>query len=254
MVVAGSGVVACGVAAGTVTVSTHDCAGVGPAAPEWEQECAAIISSFRGVDVTVEGNTLHSCARFACYKIGDGTMITIRNETIHVPNGHGTQQVLNAGRNPDWTGVGNTVVFEDNVMTGSGVGDASDASTYPAQTGLGVYHGQVTAERNSFVQVGTGVDVGGEGMLSGRDNTFDQMATAVGFVDAAATVNFSFNNFTGQITGIGFADTGTDLTCNWWGDEAGPQNAGGIPVEVYVPWATGPVAKCGGANWVSAAS
>ena len=241
----GCGFFECVFAAGVVTISNNEFTHVVPALGEFE--FAAVISSFEGVDVTVANNTIHSCASFACYKIGDGTTITIRNETIGVPNGHGTQQVLNAGRNPEWTGVGNTIVFEDNVMTGSGVGNLADPATYPAQLGLGVYFGQVTANRNSFVQVGTGVDVGPEGTLIGRDNTFAQMVTAVGFVDAAATVDFRFNDFTGQITDIGFAGIGTNLTCNWWGNIAGPQNIEpSIPVAVYTPWATAPIANGAG--------
>ena len=104
-----------------------------------------MFSSFQGVDVTVEHNTIHSCARFACYKIGDGSVVTIRNDTIDVPNGHGTQMVLNSGRNDDWTGAGNTVVFEDNVITGSGVGNPVDEATYPSQMGLGVFFGRERA-------------------------------------------------------------------------------------------------------------
>ena len=56
-----------------MTVSNNEFTHVVPTLPAVEFEFAAVFSSFQGVDVTVEHNTIHSCARFACYKIGDGS-------------------------------------------------------------------------------------------------------------------------------------------------------------------------------------
>ncbi|HSH75059.1 MAG TPA: right-handed parallel beta-helix repeat-containing protein [Longimicrobiales bacterium] len=238
----GCGYFECVLANGTMTVSNNQFTHVAGSA---EQEYAAIVSSFRGVDVLVENNTINSCASFACYKIGDGSNITIRNETVSVPSGHGTDQVLHSGRNPEWEGAGNTIAFEDNVITGSGQsGDPGDHTTYPARHGLGVWHGQVTAERNAFVQVGVGVAVGGEASLVGRDNTFDQ--TSVAIQADPAPVEFRFNDFTNQVTDIAWAGAGHVLTCNYWGSAVGPEGVDpGLDRGVYWPWALQPIAGTG---------
>lgn len=228
-------------ATGTMTVSNNVFTHVAGAA---EAEYAAIISSFQGVDVTIENNTIVSCASFACYKIGDGANVTIRNETVTVPAGHGTNAVLVSGRNEEWAGAGNTVVFEDNTITGSGQsGDPGDQVTYPAWTGIGAWFGAVTANRNHFTQVGVGAGVAIGASLVGRDNTFDQMALAVS-PDPAGAIDFRFNDFTNQVMDILGVGAGHVLTCNYWGDPVGPQNVDpGVDRGVYWPWALDSIAE-----------
>ena len=227
---AGCGFFSCLSVAGAVIVSNND---IHHVAGQPEFEFATIISAFGSVAVTLDNNDIHSCAVF-CYNIGLGSTIEIRNDTVDVPAGHGTSTVLTVHVFDDPTAPMNNLIFEDNVVTGSG-----------GELGLSVFDTDLTINRNTFTQMDVGMEVG-TGLthvttVSGRDNAFSQTGTALS-IGEGTSVDLSFNDFTGQVTDIGFAGIGTNLTCNWWGNIAGPQNAVGIPVEVYTPWATALVA------------
>jgi hypothetical protein len=211
---------------------------------EWD--FASPVTVDQATDVNAHDNTFNSCS-VACYKILDGSTVNIHDETINVPNGHGTRFILLASKNDDWTGATNTILFEDNVITGSGVTDTSDPLTYPSEVGIEAYFGDITANRNSFTQVGYGMTVFETGSLTGRDNTFDQSWVAVN-VQANGTVDLQFNDFTNQLNDIFFVTGGAVpvLTCNYWGNAAGPQGVDpSVPSSVYQPWATAAIAGTG---------
>jgi len=102
----------------------------------------------------------------------------------------------------------------------------------------------VTANGNTFMRVGTAVDVGPQGTLIGRDNTFDQIVHAVS-IDLDATADLRFNDFIGPITDIGLSPSTAILTCNYWGNPMGPQV---FPVgleTIFTAFATEPIARTG---------
>jgi len=235
---AGCGFFTCLRVLGEVTVSNND---IHHVAGQTEAEFATIIGAFGAVAVTLDNNDIHSCAVF-CYNINGGSTIEIRNETVDVPAGHGTLTVLSAHLFAGPTASMNHVTFEDNVVTGSGV-----------ERGLSVFDTDLTINRNTFTQMDVGMEVG-TGVhhvttVSGRDNAFSQTGTALSIGDGTS-VDLTFNDFTGQITDIGtdigFAGIGTNLTCNWWGNIAGPQNVpGALLTSVFTPFATALIARTG---------
>ena len=212
-------------------------------AGQTEHPYSAIVTIEETPGGLVDGNTLHSCG-VQCYQVLDGANVTIRNETITVPSGHGTLSVLDASENLGWAGGLNTVTYEDNVMVGTGLTNPADESTYPATQGIGAHRGTITANRNSFIQVANGVVVSGASSLTGRDNTFDQTLIAVNADDPAA-IDFQFNDFTNAQFEIGGTLTSAALTCNYWDAIAGPQNPGGLSRSSYDPWSMTPIANTG---------
>lgn len=123
-----------------------------------------------------------------------------------------------------------------------GARDPADRSTWPIGNAIGF--GQV-----DFVEVSgnlvdgaeSGMGIGAVDELVGLDNTITNVSAglnvlegAVGSIRSSDVTNYNaaFNVFGTQI----------DLTCNWWGTAAGPQNPNAPDPSRYTPWATEPVA------------
>jgi len=107
------------------------------------------------------------------------------------------------------------------------------AEVFEERFGSGVIAGlvadgvDVTAERNVVEDVHTAVYVQG-GLLP--------------------SVDVRENDFTGYVVSIevyGDPVAPGSMTCNWWGDESGPQNPIGAGAGVYTPFATEPIAGTG---------
>jgi hypothetical protein len=219
-------------AGATATISNNEFTHV---AGQTEWDFSDIIQVRKGANATVELNTLHSCG-VICYKILDGSTATIRNETVTTPAGHGTQWILLAAEDAPASGP-NTVVFEDNVVTGAGAEVAASLSAEAVGTLAG----------NTFTALASGIELHGGASLTGRDNIFGLSGTAISIFDGFA--DFRFNDLTGQATDIGSAGDGTSiLTCNWWDDAAGPQEVAGAPSSMFTPWALAPIAGTGASD------
>lgn len=189
-----------------------------------------------GATITAENNVINACAVF-CYRAADDATLIVRNETISVPAGHGTLDVVH-GEHFDPALANNTIVFENNVVTGAGAGHAAFLMNTDA-----------TLTGNTFTGLAGGIELHAAATITGRDNSIEMvpgLAAVEIFEDGFADLRF--NDFTGQAVGIGSAGDGTSvLTCNWWGDAAGPQNVDpGVPSTVYIPWATAPIANGAG--------
>ena len=225
----GCGFFDCIWASGTMTISNNTFDHV-PGQLEWHS--SDIIAGGGAVDVLVENNIINSCGAI-CYKILDGSTFTIRNETINVPAGHDTGTVLFGGKD-DPASPNNVITFEDNTVTGVGEAEAQ---------GLVFTASNATVNRNTFT-FSEGVVVGDEATLTGHDNIFELTKTAFR-IEGDGHADFRFNDFTGQSMDIGFGGDGTsDLTCNYWGNIAGPQNVDpGTPTSVYTPWAAEAIAN-----------
>jgi hypothetical protein len=215
----------------TATITNNEFTHV---AGQSEWDFSDIILANDSATVTSENNVLHSCG-VMCYKVLDGASMTVRNETVSTPTGHGTQWIVNAASDDPTTGP-NTLVFEDNAVTGSG-----------AEIGAVLFHPTAgTVNRNTFSGLTDGFELHNGSTLTGQDNVLGLSGVGLRIFDGVA--DFRFNDLTGQATGIeGAGDGASDLTCNWWGDAAGPQNVdAGTPSSVYEPWATAPIANGAG--------
>jgi len=220
-------------AAGVVTISNNNFTHV---AGQPESAFASILAMSGAENVTINNNTIHSCGP-VCYKILDGSTVSIRNDNVTVLAGHGTINVLRGG-DDDPASPNNVITFENNAVTGAGEAlvmrlTASDA----------------TVNGNTFTQFSDGVHVSGVGVdaatLTGQDNIFELTGTAF-TIEEDGFADFRFNDFTGQTTDIGDGGNGTSiLTCNYWGNPGGPQVFPPGLEGIFTPFATSLIARTG---------
>jgi hypothetical protein len=94
------------------------------------------------------------------------------------------------------------------------------------------------------------VGIGGWALsLTATGNVVEDVHTAVYLQGALLpSVDIRENDFTGYVVSIevyGDPVAPGSMTCNWWGDENGPQNPIGAGAGVYTPFATEPIAGTG---------
>jgi hypothetical protein len=79
--------------------------------------------------------------------------------------------------------------------------------------------------------------------VTGTDNVFDRVDTGLELWGAGVSIRRSdVTNYWMAFNGFGLSDG--DLSCNWWGTPAGPQNMEWyLHPGVYTPWAAEPIAN-----------
>ena len=135
------------------------------------------------------------------------------------------------------------------MITGVGtITDPADQSAYPINgAGIEIVNGTAIVNRNEITKARRGITLSqGSTITAGADNTLDNLFVAV-VSEVGSSVVLNFSDFTNYVESIA-DDAGTsDLTCNWWGNIAGPQNIPfAIPDGVYTPFATAPIANGAG--------
>ncbi|MCZ6856837.1 MAG: right-handed parallel beta-helix repeat-containing protein [Gemmatimonadetes bacterium] len=192
---AGCGFDECLFIAGAVTISNNHFTHV---AGQTEFEFASILTTVNAVNVTWNNNTIHSCAVY-CYKLLEGSTVSIQNDVVTVPAGHGTSSVLVTGKdNP--ASENNVITFADNMVTGAGDIDGAN--------GLFFFATDATVSGNTFdmPEVTAVWVVGGDdGTVMVLDNDFVGARSGV-LGQGAPNVQVPYNLFTGVSTGISLND------------------------------------------------
>ena len=205
----------------------------------------------------VVGNRIAGCGSRWCVLLmrntaGLASHYVVRGNTIDIDIARPVVNVLQLS--------GDGVEVTDNVITGTGgarSGDHDPATnphlTWPIQSNA-INVGSTpaaTVSRNTVrgAYWGIGLNVEHGDVVAGTDNVIDQVHTGLlAFAPEGhvASVTFHRNDVTGWSIashGNALSQDGT-LTCNWWGDAAGPSEIW-HPAEAYTPWATAEIAGTG---------
>ena len=210
----------------------------------------------------ISGNTISACGSFGCIRAVLDGQVEVRNNSVTV---EADRLVLNAQR-IRWgiaasalPGGGHVIV--GNTVTGVGAGPTGYA-IQGAAIGVGrittaVAPGEVvdnaTVSGNTIVNADTGISAH-DAVVTGTDNVITETLMGISAVSVLLTTSVTLNrsdvtSYVVPMDGAGLSD----LTCNWWGNTAGPQNVPvGVPAGVFTPFATAPIANnpgltCGGA-------
>jgi len=196
---------------------------------------------------------IDGCGVGQCIDVSFGPVVDVINNHITIYDAHGTQfGIVGFGgfdpnapeSNPP------TLTIEDNTIVGVGGTAASfrnDPSAYAIDgTGIHISNATATIFRNSVTNANRGFfAVNGGTITDGSDNVVDFVLTGVTSFNQSA-VDIHSSDFTDyQISIEGDFDPGS-LTCNWWGNTAGPQNVpGALLTSVFTPFATALIARTG---------
>lgn len=202
----------------------------------------------------VEGNTLSACGLNGCIRavnIGTGHVEIVSN-----------MMTVEADRDVLWgiAADGGSHLIEANTVTGVG---ADETGFGVERAGIRVGRvaliappalppiGNATVTHNTVTNAVKGLDAR-DALITGTDNVINAVSTGIFGADlfgedlTSVTINNSdITNYVVPLDGDGL----TNLTCNWWGSAAGPQNVpGGVPTSVYTPWAVAPIANGAGGS------
>ena len=218
-----------------------------------------------GASGRISGNTVTACGFDGCIRSRFDNQIEISGNAVTVDADRITSNShIRWGIAADVT-VGGSLLIVGNTVTGvGGGGDPSNPASYAIQfagIGLGqispggtiVMLGDATVSRNIIVNADTGLSAH-DALITGTDNVITGTLVGIAGVSVTTTTSVSLNrsdvtSYVIPIAGVGLVD----LTCNWWGTDAGPQNVPvGVPAAVFTPFATTPIANnagltCGGA-------
>ena len=218
-----------------------------------------------GASGRISGNTVTACGFDGCIRSRFDNQIEISGNAVTVDADRITfNRHIRWGIAADVT-VGGSLLIVGNTVTGvGGGGDPSNPASYAIQfagIGLGqispggtiVMLGDATVSRNIIVNADTGLSAH-DALITGTDNVITGTLVGIAGVSVTTTTSVSLNrsdvtSYVIPIAGVGLVD----LTCNWWGTDAGPQNVPvGVPAAVFTPFATTPIANnagltCGGA-------
>lgn len=214
---------------------------------------------YAGATGRVNGNLFDGCGHGQCIAGIDRAVLEVSENEFRIYEDHKTRFVIvgsdgTGGNDPQGREVDITVT--DNVITGIGGNygnDPGNPDAYAIKLGglLIESYGRMEAHRNTIVNANMGISVLSGGVLTdGKDNKIQHVRAAVAGYDlwglGQSFVSLQSNDFTGYATSIlnDSFDPNSDLTCNWWGTAAGPQNMQGAQSSgpISTPWATGSVA------------
>lgn len=217
---------------------------------------------------TFADNEIDGCGRGQCVTVINRADVDILRNDITAYADHGTRIVVvgsdgTVGQVPDFASRAPDLTIEDNVITGVG-GSADinpgDPGAYAIEiAGILIENAAVArASRNRIENAATGIqlfngdlildgpDPGNDGGIleSGSDNVITMVHRGIG-VFGSSVANLNSSDVTDYVESIveGDNDEPSDLTCNWWGTVAGPQNAAvSNPLVDFTPWATSSMA------------
>ena len=217
-----------------------------------------------GASGRISGNTVTACGSNGCIRSRFDNQIEISGNAVTVDadriifNRH-----IRWGIAADVTAGGSLLIVGNTVTGVGGGGDPSNPASYAIQfagIGLGqitpggsiVMLGDATVSRNIIINADTGLSAH-DAVITGTDNVITGTLVGIAGVSVTTTTSVSLNR--SDVTSYVLPMTGdglVDLTCNWWGTDAGPLNVPvGVPAGVFTPFATAPIANnagvtCGG--------
>jgi len=207
-----------------------------------------------GQDGLILRNRFEECGWRGCIRVVNAGTVLIAENTIRTTaRAEVFEERFGSGVIAGLVADGVDVTAERNVVVGVGpVSDPNDQSTYPmSQFGaLTAWYGAgSTTFRDNEVR-NAGVGIGGWALsLTATGNVVEDVHTALYLQGALLpSVDIRENDFTGYVVSIevyGDPVAPGSMTCNWWGDENGPQNPIGAGAGVYTPFATEPIAGTG---------
>ena len=212
-----------------------------------------------GASGRISGNTVGACGSNGCIRSRFDNQIEISGNAVTVDADRITfNRHIRWGIAADVT-VGGSLLIVGNTVTGvGGGGDPSNPASYAIQfagIGLGqispggtiVMLGDATVSRNIIVNADTGLSAH-DALITGTDNVITGTLVGIAGVSVTTTTSVSLNrsDVTSYIIPIA-GDGLVDLTCNWWGTDAGPLNVPvGVLATVFTPFATTPIANNAG--------
>lgn len=211
----------------------------------------------------INGNTLSACGFNGCIRTVLDGQVEVRNNSVTVEG----DRVFSDRFHIRWGIAASAVpggghVITGNTVTGVGVGPSGYAIE---RAGIGV--GRVvtalppeavdnaTLSRNTIVNADTGISAG-DAVITGTDNVVTGTLIGIAGVSVLATTSVTLNrsDVTSYVVPMGGAGL-FDLTCNWWGNAAGPANVpADVLAAVFTPFATVPIANNAGVTCGSGAS
>jgi hypothetical protein len=210
----------------------------------------------------ISSNTVSACGFNGCIRtVRDGPVV-VRGNSVTVEGDR-----LAEGQRIRWgiaasAAGGGSHVIAGNTVTGVGAGPTGHAI---ARAGIGI--GRVvtalppeavdnaTVSGNTIVNADTGISAG-DAVITGTDNVVTGTLMGISAVSVLATTSVTLNrsDVTSYVVPMGGAGL-FDLTCNWWGSAAGPENVSeDVPAAVFTPFATVPIANNPGVTCGSGAS
>ena len=207
-------------------------------------------------DAIVEDNDILGCGHGQCITAVFRATGEIRNNRITARHGERTRIAIvlsdNSGGDSPETDRGASFQVSGNIITGEGSlaatdPDNPDAYPYSVAALVNEGHSTMTAAGNTIRDANHGVITRTGSVMTGSRNTISGVRVGIGTFANAGATNFNWNDVQAFRAFDIVTETGTDITCNWWGgDDGAPQNFFGSPASsVYVPWATEPVAATG---------
>jgi len=212
-----------------------------------------------GASGRISGNTVGACGSNGCIRSRFDNQIEISGNAVTVDADRITfNRHIRWGIAADVT-VGGSLLIVGNTVTGvGGGGDPSNPASYAIQfagIGLGqispggtiVMLGDATVSRNIIVNADTGLSAH-DALITGTDNVITGTLVGIAGVSVTTTTSVSLNRSDVTSYVIPIAGDGlVDLTCNWWGTDAGPLNVPvGVLATVFTPFATTPIANNAG--------
>ena len=212
-----------------------------------------------GASGRISGNTVGACGSNGCIRSRFDNQIEISGNAVTVDADRITSNShIRWGIAADVT-VGGSLLIVGNTVTGvGGGGDPSNPASYAIQfagIGLGqispggtiVMLGDATVSRNIIVNADTGLSAH-DALITGTDNVITGTLVGIAGVSVTTTTSVSLNRSDVTSYVIPIAGDGlVDLTCNWWGTDAGPLNVPvGVLATVFTPFATTPIANNAG--------
>lgn len=189
----------------------------------------------------IEHNVFSGCSPNMCIGTFDanapGSTLDIRSNSFQVDFSRPTGNVIQLSEG--------TYRIDNNVIAGTGgLRAPNDYLTWPIRYAGIAVQGSASLSGNRVSGAWTGLSFGQAGTIaSGSDNTISNVGSVM-FVYMSTSVTLHRNDFTNYGNAIQYIyQAGTvSLTCNWWGNAAGPQNVGQWAT-LYTPWATVPIAN-----------
>lgn len=217
-----------------------------------------------GASGRISGNAVTACGFDGCIRSRFDNQIEISGNAVTVDADRITSsRHIRWGIAADVTAGGSLLIVGNTVTGVGGGGDPSNPASYAIQfagIGLGrispggtiVMLGDATVSRNIIFNADTGLSAH-DAVITGTDNVITGTLVGIAGVSVTTTTSVSLNR--SDVTSYVLPMTGdglVDLTCNWWGTDAGPLNVPvGILAGVFTPFATAPIANnagvtCGG--------